>query len=358
MSKLLSAKDFTKECKAGTLCGAYLFFGEEEYLKNHCLHAARRALFGEEEDDPFNRTVISGEDDGWLEALAEQVSSMPMFAEKKLIELHAVPYNKLTEKEFEELFDLLRVQNESEDSVLILYAESGEFDAGPVKKKPSELYKRFDKLNKNKSEDIVKTVFFDYETPAALNSWVVRHFAASGVSCTPETAAKIIEYCSKDMYALSGETDKLICYTLADGRTAVRAEDIEKVCCGKQIDGAFDFTDALMNGGSARACRLLSNMKEKRVKPEIILGGVVDTLGNMFTVKTLSDGGLTAEQIEAKTGLHHYRVQALLCAVRQKKTARLQRALGLCMEADLQIKSSALDDYTVLDKLVMRLCRV
>ena len=41
-----------------------------------------------------------------------------------------------------------------------------------------------------------------------------------------------------------------------------------------------------------------------------------------------------------------------------KSAQRLAKALELCLSADLQIKSSSLDSYTVLDRLVLRLCRV
>ena len=349
----MTSKDFQKLCKSGDLHGAYLFFGEEEYVKNRCLHMARAAIFGESEDDPFNRVMICCEterDTSFLETLAGEVYSLPMFGEKKLIELHGVNYNKLGDDDLDRLLALLREQKQSEDSALILYAENAEFDAGQLPKKPSALFKSFDA--------VIPTVSFFYETPAALNGWVIRHFAASGVTCSSFTAAKIIDYCSKDMFSLANETDKLICFTLAAGKNTVDESDIERVCCGKSIDGSFAFTDALMRGDGTAATRLLSHMKADRERPESILGGVIDTLGNMYTVKLLRDEGLTLDEIKQKTGLHEYRVKNYAAAVLNKKTARLEGALRLCMEADMKIKVSSLDDYTVLDRLVVRLCRV
>ena len=346
----MTSKEFLKECRSGALRGVYLFIGDEEYMKNHCLHAARKALFGDEEDDPFNRTVLSGENDDFLFDLAEQTAAMPMFAEKRMIELHAVNYPKLSRSDLDMLIPTLEELKDSEDTVLILYAEKDEFDAGQLPKRPSALYKSF--------EPVSKAVIFDYEPPYALAQWVCRHFAAAGVECSPDTAEKLVAYCSRDMYTLAGEAEKLICYTLSAGRKTADPRDIETVCCGKSIDGAFDFTNALMRGDAANASRLLTRMKEKRVKSENILGGVIDTLSGMYAVKVLRDEGLSQDEIASKLALNPYRVKNFDLASKNKKVTRLEGALKLCMEADLKIKSSPIDDYTVLDRLVVRLCRV
>ena len=201
-------------------------------------------------------------------------------------------------------------------------------------------------------------VQFGYESQQALSAWLMKRFEASGVRCSTQTAEKMIAFCSRDMFALSNEADKLICYTLAAGRTEADPRDIEDVCCGQSIDGAFDFTDALLKRDAARACRLLKGMEGRREKPEAILAGVIDTLGNMFTVRRLIEEGYTQKDISEKTGLHPFRVGNFCEATAGKKSSRLERALKLCAEADTQIKSGGLDNYTVLERLVMRLSRI
>ena len=83
----------------------------------------------------------------------------------------------------------------------------------------------------------------------------------------------------------------------------------------------------------------------------------MDTLSGMYTVKLLTAQGLSKEEIASKTGMHSFRVKKFFDATVGKSAQRLAKALELCLSADLQIKSS-LDSYTVLDRLVLRLCRV
>jgi DNA polymerase-3 subunit delta len=345
----MTPKELQKQCKSGEISGGYLFFGPEEYMKSRCLELLKKAVVGEG-DDPFNHVKISAETPGFTERLAEQVGSLPMFAEKKLVELHSVNYNRLSSADSEELFAILSSLPDYEECVLVLYAVPGEFDEGRLPKAPSPLYK--------KMEEVVTPVFFEHETPAGVNSWVCRHFSANGVFCPSNVAAEMIDFCSSDMFTLASEIEKLSYFTLSKGEKQVDPADIPRVCCGKSIDGAFAFTDALLAGKSGEAMRLLSDMKMRRERPENILGGVVDTLSGMYTARALAEEGLSREEIAKKTGLHAFRVERFLKATAGKSSARLSKALELCMDTDLKIKSSSIENYTLLDRLVMRLCRV
>ncbi len=348
MTLKMTPKEFQKICKTGSLKGGYLFFGEEEYLKSRCLFMARKSILGE--DDPFNHVKISGESGDCVSALAEQICALPVFAPQKLVEVHSLNYQKMGQGEFDNLAELLKELPEHEECVVILYAAVNEFDPGRLPKAPSAAYKKL--------SSAVTPVQFSYETPVGLTAWVCKHFAAMQVSCSPETAGKMIEFCSKDMFTLSSEIDKLACYTLQKGKNTVDPCDIEIVCCGRNIEGAFDFTEALLSGKSEEAVRLLSGMRARKERPENILGGIVDTLSGMYTVRCLCEKGMRNDEISLNTGLHAFRVEKFRKATAGKSSARLEKALALCMDADLKIKNSAVNSYTVLDRLVMRLCRV
>ena len=140
-----------------------------------------------------------------------------MFAPKKLIELHGVDYRRLPPKELADLLDVLQLLPEHEECVLVLYTVGEEFDAGQPPRRASALYKKL--------EELVTPLCFEYESESDLCSWVLRHLQASGISASPGDARKIVEFCSKDMFNLSNEVEKLICYTLRlYRRPAARAE--------------------------------------------------------------------------------------------------------------------------------------
>lgn len=345
----MTPKELQKILKTGFVSGGYLFFGEEEYLKRRYLEMLRKVVTGEEED-PLNHVKIEADRGDFLEKLENEICSLPMFAEKKLVELHSLCYSSLSPGQAEQLAELCAVLKDHEECVLVLYASNDEFDGGRLPKAPSPIYKKLSPL--------LTPVEFRYESTAGLCGWVCKHFSGQGLICSPMTATALIDFCSRDMYTLSEEIKKLGCYTLSKGKKEVDPGDIPYVCCGKSIDGAFDFTDALLAGAGAKAIRLLSGMKARRERPENILGGVVDTLTGMFSVKAMTESGMRKEEISAVTGLHLFRVEKFREAASGKSLTRLKKALELCMEADMKIKSSGINNYTVLDRLVARLCRL
>ena len=84
--------------------GAYLFFGEEEYLKRHYLQRFREKAEADKDLAAFNHTIIDGGD---LDALEAECSGLALFAESRLIELRDLNIKKLKKDQQEAVCDLL-----------------------------------------------------------------------------------------------------------------------------------------------------------------------------------------------------------------------------------------------------------
>lgn len=345
---VISAQDFLKCCRAGTLCGAYLLFGDEEYMKRSCVEASRKALL-EEGTEAFNQTTINAvEDKAWADTLAEAVTSLPVFAEKRLCELHSLDYNKLSENQLSDLGTILAFLPDNEQSVVVMDALAEEFDAGRLPKAPSKQFRAL--------SPYVTFVSCERESGSKLGVWVTRHFASNGVEADRDTVNDLIAYCSTDMYALASEIDKLSFYTLSQGRTAVDRADIRKVCSSASLTGAFDFSNAILDGDLKRATELLHSMKARREKPEFILSGITEAFSLMYSCALLQDAGKTKTEIASALKIHEYRAGLYMKSASARGKKRLRASLRACLDADVRIKSTPADSYTVLDRLVIELC--
>ena len=85
--EILDSKKFRVRAK-GELFGGYLFYGEEEYLKRNSLSEARKSVFPDGPDS-FNHIRLDAENFS-IEALENAIMALPVFAEKKLIEIHSL----------------------------------------------------------------------------------------------------------------------------------------------------------------------------------------------------------------------------------------------------------------------------
>ena len=110
--------------------GGYLLFGEEEYTKLSCLTKLRQTLFGGV-DDPFNHHKIICTESGWETRLTNAVDTLPVFAEKKLVELHSLPFSSMSDAQTGALLEIFSQVKASDDTVLAVFCLSDEINVGP-----------------------------------------------------------------------------------------------------------------------------------------------------------------------------------------------------------------------------------
>lgn len=333
----MTAAEFKNELKK--LSGGYLFCGEEGYLKSHYLTAARKELI--QDGDFFNHIVL---DSGNYspDALAEAIVSLPMMADKKLIELTELPLNDMSDEEIEDMCAVLETLPQYEYNVLILYTETDEFDAGTVKQ-PSALLKTLSKY--------LKPVMFMRETPSRLAAWTAKHFAAEKIIACPVEVNLLLERCNCDMYILSSEILKLCCYLKANGREKLTEDDIMKVASETKEITAFNFANAILDGKTDSALSVLREMKLRKEKPEIILSGISRVICDLSMVKALAESGATVQTVSKRLKMHEYKAGLYLRSASRCDTEKLRNIMQACADADMRIKASPLDSYEILDRL-------
>ncbi len=339
---VISGAEFKDKIKFG-LSGAYLFFGEEEFMKHHYLMAARSSVLGDG-DDFFRHKKVSCADFDTEKITDALTTSAFGFSEgKTLCELHEIQFNSLKESEWKALVDML--SDSSHDVVTIIYTTPDEFDGGNLPKSPSKALTRIGGL--------VTPVHFPREGELKLAKWAAKHFTAEKLMFENGVCEFIIDRCGRDMYALTGEIEKLTAYVKSNGRDCVTKADVQNVCSFNMEINAFDFSNALLESNADRAYAILSDMKQRKEKPIMILSSVTKTVSDMYTVKLLSDGGMTDAEISKRLNIHTYRVGLYKKSTARRRPERLASILRLCSETDIKVKSTSLEDYTEIDKLVI-----
>lgn len=340
----MNAADYRRLLKSG-IRGAYLFFGKEEYMKRFCLTETRKSITDDITLATFNIMRFSGADSEFsFGRIAGALSSPPVFCNKKLIELHDLDIENLNDESFDELERLTAAASESEDCIFIIYTGGNEFDAGTEKRR-TKTYERLTRM-------MLTAVEFDYETPAKLIPWLIKHFSAGGIAAGAEQCGLLIRRCGTAMDILSGEAAKLCAFIHAKGRSNLTEDDIEAVTCAVTEDEEFALSNAVLSGEPARAFAVMRELKAKKEKPELILAGISGVLCGIKLVSVLSAAGMSVRDIAQKTKIHEYRVGLYQKSLRQRGFADIDRLLDLCAETDYKIKSTGLDSYMLIDRLI------
>ncbi len=338
----VTTKELDEKIKKG-LGGVYLFYGEEEYLKRHYLEKVRTTILTDDTDAVFNHVRIT---DGRLEDLGDELIGTPLFGSVggRLIEVWDVDYTSLSDSRLDELADAF--ENVEEGDTLLLYAKPDEFSEG-TKKAPSAPLKKFEKR--------ANLINFEKQTPQKLIGWASRHFLSHDCAADPQLCKKLIDYCKNDMFILASEIDKVACYAHSCGKNVITEDMIFAVCSPGTVFGAFDFANAMIDGNTPLALSIFSEMKLRKERPENILSSVSKICGELLTVRILSDAGYSKGDIAKKMKMHEYPVSLRMAAASKKSLATLEKAVELCCETDLKIKSTRLDQYTALEVLILSL---
>lgn len=324
---------------------AYLFFGDEDYLKAFAVRKTREAVSPDEGFAVFNDMTIDALD-YTPDILYNALTPLPMMSEEKLVVVRGLDFNAMKPGDVDALTDVLREVEEYDYNTVILTVPAGQIDEGYLPKRPSALLKKLG--------EAVIPVRFEASTGAKLNTWVGKHFAHLGVSVSPEDCAFLVSYAGRSMYILSGEIEKIAYYVREKGRQTATREDILLVASPETACDAFALSNAILAGRYREALETLSVLKFERVEPTVILGELAKTFCDLRCVQVFLGAGKSTSEIASALKLHEYKAGLLVRAAGAADAKRISRAIALCAGADFSLKRTV-GDYTAIEKLICAL---
>lgn len=324
---------------------AFLFFGEEDYLKATTLRALRKSVSPDEAFAMFNDVTLDTPDFD-AEKLLDAVSAPPMMSEERLVVVRGLDLAGLKATEREALDGVLAQLETYNYTTLVLYAPSGSIDEGALPKRPSAALKKW--------QSVLTPVWFAAPTEARLAKWTAQHFGHFGVRADPAFCALFVSYVGQSMYVLAGEIEKTAYFVLAAGRDAVTEADMRAAASPALACDAFALSNAILDGNHRAALSALAVLKFERVEPTVVLGEIARTLADMQSARYLLDAGRGKAEIAAALRIHEYRAGLLSRAAARTDAARLARAVRLCAEADLSLKRASAD-FSPIERLICSL---
>ena len=343
---ILKDADFRKQIKTSPALG-YLFFGEEDYLKELAVRHARQTLGSDASFACFNEIIIDALDYA-PDVLRNALLPLPLMAARKVVLLRGMDINSLRPSELDALCETLTDLQEYDYNTLLLPVASGALDEGFLPKRPSPALQRLC--------EVLTPVQYERCTPAKLCGWCIRHFEHNGVRATSEDAAALIESCGRNMLTLASEIDKISYYILSHGRNTLTREDMAHVACTTSEYDTFAFTNALMEYDMPRALDVLADLKFRRVDPLFILGEVIRVGCDMLAVLHLVRQGKTNAEIGAafRPTMHEYKVSLYRKSALAATEEGIRRIIAACQTADRALKLSP-QGYAALDTLICSL---
>ena len=330
---------FKADLKEGTLGCAYIFHGEESYLREYYLEEVRKQLIpaGFEE---FNYHKMEGKDLS-VQDLAEMAEAMPMMAERTLLVVTDLDLFKLNEDQRERLIAFLE---DIPPYCCVVFA----YDT--VDYKPNKTYKKLVKA----LTDHVETVEFKAQDSSHLAAWIARRFKAQGKEIDRQTAEYLIFTCGGLMTGLIPEIQKIAAY--AKGK-AITQKDIDDVADPVLSAEVFKLSDAVLQGNYDRAASILGDLLKMQTEPIMILSALGSQLRRIHTARIAIDSGKDKYWLmELWDMKSDYPAKLLMTAAKRTTADWCADAVKMCQTLDRRMKSEkGIDAAGELKLLLVRL---
>ena len=353
---------------------AYVFYGEETWLRDYFLDELRKLLIPDEFSAfNYHRLDGSGLD---VRELAEAAEAMPMMSERTLIVVSDYDLSRLSDGQREAFCGFLADVPEwccvafHYDTVPYRLTRQKESDAdgdtdaeaksvpGGRKGADTESASGGKKASsgglKKAIDAYVQVLEFTPLGQSELLDWIAEQFRRRGKRIDRRTADYLVFTCGNLMQGLSQEIGKLADYVSGD---AVTQRDIDAVADPVLSRQAFDLSNAVAAGNYNAAAAALGDLIKMQTVPYLISGALGKELRRLYTARLALDYGRGQDWLmniwNMKSG---YPAKLALSAARQTTTAWCSWAVRECEILDRRMKSErGVDPVAELKFLLVRL---
>ena len=334
-----SLQKLKKDLAEGIPGSAYIFYGEESYLRQHYLGQLRRVLIpaGAEE---FNYHALEGKD-LTIQQLAEMAEAMPMMAQRTMIVVTDMDLFHLGKEQREQLAAFL---NDVPPYCCVVFV----YDT--VGYKPDRTMKQLCRA----IADHVEAVEFRPAASGDLLMWIARRFRALDKEIDRQTAEYLVFLCGGLMTGLVQEIAKIAAYAKGPRITQV---DIDAVADPVLSAEVFKLSDAVIGRDFDKAAQILGDLLKMQTEPFMILASLGAQLRRLYTARLAVDSGKGREWLMELWGMKSdYPAKLLLNAARRTTTAWCADAVKMCQVLDKRMKSeTGIDSAGELKLLLVRL---
>ena len=330
--KSCGIEELKKQIKDGNLDKLYLFYGEEDYLKEYYIEKIKEAVphngFPE-----FNHLIFNGKlpfseyDDAW--------ESFPMMSDRKLIIIKDCEIVKAGKGEVsteeKKAFWSEKLNRLSDDTVVVFNEVSAD--------KRSVLYKEISKKG--------TVIEFSYLSDTDLISWVIRESLNKKKKISKENATYLVSRVDMGLSNLMNELNKLFDFCNEE----ILRSDIDRVVSKSLNVITFDLTEAIMKGDTKRAVSVLNDIKNNTNDSSFaILYLMLSTFEKILHAKLLS--GKSNQEIASEISVAPFFVKKYIDCAKAFETETLVKIVNRVSEIDFDIKEGRINEWTALYEYV------
>lgn len=328
--------EFFNRLKTGDIANLYLFYGQEEYIKDQAVAQLKDALIPPAVQE-LNMTVIDGESASVDDILAA-AETLPVFNHRRLIAVrnyaglvgHGSSGDAATRR-------LIGYMSRIPEYLCLVFVCRGDIPKNTALFKALSQHGVVIDFAPLKDKDLIL--------------WIRTAFKRLGKAISPQDAQYMALMAGTELEVLDQEIRKVSAY--ATDSSVIAANHIDAVVTRTASANIFKMVDAIGQRDSDKALMYINELVEMGQSPIGMLAMIARQFRLLLQCKLLLDKRCDVKEIAAQVKLPLFVVRGYIAQLKAFTKEQLVYALKSCLQADLAMKSSSVDQSIILEKLVL-----
>ncbi len=338
-------EELKKIIKSGDKSGVYIFFGEEEYLKQYYYEQIKNSVTANSDDDFAEITFDALDFD--IEVFLDEVQNISFGVTDKFIVLRNIDVDVLAEGDRKVLISAL---GECSQGICILFYYDNMFLADGEYDKITRRKKMIETLSK-----YAMSVEFKRLPVNALVNWITKGFASHGMTVTYDAAKYLLSVCGSDMYNLKNEITKIALYAKGE---QITKETIDRLVTKSLERNVFSVAEDVIYGRIASALKTIDMCRSVKEQPTVLVSIIGNTFRELLIVSAAKDKRLS--QAEILKALNLSPARSWLIKDYERLCSR--RSLSFFIRANLELaqceqllKGSGCDKWQAIELALLKI---
>ncbi|HEX9250906.1 MAG TPA: DNA polymerase III subunit delta [Ignavibacteriaceae bacterium] len=330
-SKAPAIQDIEKQLKQKKILPVYYLFGEDTYSVELTFEAIEKAVQPFITSD-FDKEVLYGENQSFA-GIIGLASTFPFGSEKKLIIVKQA--EKLKEKkEKKEIVSYF--ESPTDFTVLVFLHE------GTITNPASEPYKTL----------AAQGFLFEAKElkGKSLIDWLISTVEKNGKTISYDNAQLLTDISGENRNTLESQLEKIFIY-IGDNKE-ITIESIRGLSTSLKQYTIFDLQNALGKKNKSSALKVAFNLLKNGMEPIQIIAMLNKYFTSLARLTELTAANTNEFQVARIMSTHPFYLKDYHAARRMYSDKQLTTAFSALLKADLSIKTTSLDDYTLISLLI------
>lgn len=341
---IITPADFEKKIRSDSIKNIYYLYGRDTGRTGKYSVMIKKKILGEKYSSSDYSKLDGKELD--INIFSDLAEMYPMMNEYNLIEINDLDAGGMNADNLQLFIKII----EALPSQTVLLITITGFDVKAGKKTPDAKNKKIIDAA-SKSGIVVES---DLRKISELYKYIIEIASDNGKDISRQNAEKLAEMCLGNTLAVENEMGKLCAYV---ENKEITCENIDQMVSAALDTNAFALASAVSSFNSVQALKILDELIQQRTEGVVIISALSSAFIDMYRAAAAIGASVRESDVASDFSYRgrEFVVRNAFRDARKTTVQHLRKCLEILCSADLECKSTRLDQKTIIEKAIAQM---